>query len=107
MAEPCEHCGKPAGLAYATRDLVGRHLHYTCYQELYPEGEGEEAEKRLALHRRRRRRVTIGIAMILAGLAATISSLEAAHRGAIYPVWSGVVLAGVYLVMRPPRWSDG
>ena len=66
MAEPCEHCGKPAGLAYATRDLVGRHLHYTCYQELYPEGEGEEAEKRLALHRARRCRVTVGIALIVA-----------------------------------------
>ena len=107
MAEPCEHCGKPAGLVYSTRDLAGRHLHISCYNGLHPDGEGEEAEKRLVLHRTRRRRVAVGGAMILAGLAATISSHEAGNPGAIYIVWLGIVLAGLYLLLRPPKPSVG
>ena len=106
MADPCEHCGKPAGLAYATRDLAGRHLHLSCYQDLYPDGEGEAAERRLAIHRARRRRIGIGGVLILMGSAATLSSYEAGSSPGIYLAWLGVVLAGIYLLVWPTNPSS-
>ncbi len=105
MADPCEHCGKPAGLAYATRDLTGRHLHLSCYQALYPAGEGEAAERRLGLHRARRLRTGVGVVLILAGSAAAWSSYEAETSMAVYFAWLGIVLAGLYLLLRPANPS--